>query len=374
MYCRECGNKLLNTDKFCSICGERIQIDVNAPVKTTNDNGSDIVENDDSTSVLDLGEALTTVLTANNTEATSLLVNPNLCTDVLQNRREVMFVSNGVNKEKKKRIILPVMLFILLVAIIVVVILHLPGNRLSPQRKVIDAYFDAINDSNQDAIIEMSYHEDAIEIKNNYNVDEMLFFTSPYFMGFSRGLYEYDMFKVEKCVADSYPNKQAGLTEDQIRSKTLNMLDVSYEVLDIKPFEEFELYKRTISDDNESFSYEDVNKYINCINYETGDQTDFEAEEVYVAQVKVEWKYDDMLYGMNKKWWKDEGFIKLANSNENFTTYKNSISFMKTLDGEDKVYILILYKCEGEWYIMLGDRLVYLSSPYEDGEATISLN
>ena len=36
MYCKKCGNELNRIEKFCGICGEKVEIDLNSSINQMN--------------------------------------------------------------------------------------------------------------------------------------------------------------------------------------------------------------------------------------------------------------------------------------------------------------------------------------------------
>ena len=83
--------------------------------------------------------------------------------------------------------------------------------------------------------------------------------------------------------------------------------------------------------------------------------------------------YDDMKYGLDKKWWKDKQFISYVKDVDSHKTYQNAVNSFEKYAGtdKDKVYILILYKADGEWHIARADRLGTLQTSYEKGKGSI---
>lgn len=67
-----------------------------------------------------------------------------------------------------------------------------------------------------------------------------------------------------------------------------------------------------------------------------------DVEDMYVAQLKVEWSYEDKPYGYNRHWWKDENFAKAPTGG----SYEELVAEM-----EDMEYTVFVYKYDGEWYM-----------------------
>ena len=342
MFCDKCGSQLVDGEAYCLECGSPIYIPQQKKVQGIYDNG----QNNSSQMFMSISQ------------------NANL------NYYDPEDIKNHSKFNKKKTIIFAFLLILIIVAVLV--ILCLPGNYLSPQRRVIDDYFEAINDKDIEEIYEIEYDDEALNLKNDYDVNKLFYFTNNMFMGFNRGLYEADYLRTIDVVYNSYPNINKEGSEEKVTRKTLNMLKVDYKVVDITPLEKFDLTVKGFTNLKE-VTIDDVEDYANVIDFETGESSRIKVDDVYIAQVKVEWFYDDMKYGVNKKWWDDEEFCSLVNHYDGHRTYKAAIDSFEKYDGtdKDKVYILILYKAKGDWHIAKADRLGTLQTVYEKGKATI---
>lgn len=67
-----------------------------------------------------------------------------------------------------------------------------------------------------------------------------------------------------------------------------------------------------------------------------------DVDDMYVAQLKVEWSYKGNPYGYNRHWWKDENFTKLSAVGN----YEDLVA-----EQADREYIVFVYKYDGEWYV-----------------------
>ena len=128
---------------------------------------------------------------------------------------------------------------------------------------------------------------------------------------------------------------------------TCDMLSVSYDVIDIKPLSDIELTYSDKSGNNVVVDRELVEKRANITNMSTREFSDVEVGDIYVAQLHIEWKYDNMLYGYDKSWWNDEEFDRWVKNGSFPETYKEAIN-----EAKNRVYTLIIYECDEEWYVL----------------------
>ena len=173
MFCRKCGNKLMEGDAFCTNCGEPIEL--NSLENGLAQNNKDLeVQN----------------------ENNQLNINQTIDKQVQKNKKGI----------KKLLVIIGVVIIMTVSSVVTVKILKQPGNLLSPQRKVVDKYFDAINEVDIEKIYEITYTDEALELfSSNYTeIDELSFLE--YKLGFTRGSL-YDKTEVMK---ESYPNESDG--------------------------------------------------------------------------------------------------------------------------------------------------------------------
>ena len=353
MYCKECGKDLKSTDIFCIICGTPTGIKQGSSGNHDRLDVNSISPNDN-------------------------LYCPN-GTSMNQRQQEINYnlndnlQSNGVKNNSNKKFLIIGIVALVVIGIAVTLILM---NKLSPQRKLIDEYFEAINDKDASKIYDLSYTDQLKEGLPTYDEDEskVFFFTNVRLMGFSRGLYEFDAFRMVPCIEEAYGPKTDNLNLGNSKDRVLDGLEVSYDIVDIKPLEDFELYSDLLGHE-EVVDMDEFESIVSRYNLETGEQIKVDIEDAYVAQVKISWEYDGNLYGMMKSWWKDDEFKEFVSKSsfEQYDTYDKAIKSMETINTMDKVYLLLLYKCDGEWYIYNGDKLASLATQYEKGKATLFL-
>ncbi len=332
MYCKECGNLINENDKFCTVCGERIE-----------QNQFDISYN-------------------YNVDKVNMPIQP----PVNQQLQDL----NDINKRKNKiKILLISALILATIGLVVFLIFYF---RYKEQREVIEDYFEAINDKDIEEIYELSYTNENMVGLHTLENEKEFFFTNSIIMGFSRGLYDVDAFKFTACVYDSYNTKGNDLDIKNSDEHSLDALKVSYKIVNIAPLENFDLYTNR-GTNLTKIDMNNIESIVSRFDSETGKRVDVPIDEVYVAQLKIEWEYFGRPYGMVKSWWKNKEFKEQVNKYGagHFNTYDDAIEYMETINGEEKVYVLILYKSKGDWYIYRGDRLADLATSYENGKAII---
>ena len=423
MYCKECGKDLKSTDAFCIICGTPTGVKksssknnemLNAGSNSSNNemlNTDPISSNDEMSKAGRLPEnnkasgMLNNAMPADGIVSTNSFLqdvnsmygsngasmyqsqqsfnysmSDNISSNGDKNKsnknqsNKIKFNNDKVNKNKSNKKFLIIGIAALVVIGLAVTLILM--NRLSPQRKLIDEYFEAINDKDASKIYDLSYTDELKEGLPTYDKDEdkVFFFTNVRLMGFSRGLYEFDAFKFLPCVTEVYEPSKNDLNLGNSKDRVLDGLEVSYDIVDIKPLDDFELYSDLLGHE-EVVDIDEFESIVSRYNLETGEQIKVDIEDAYVAQVKVSWEYDGNLYGMLKSWWKDDEFKEFVSKRgfEQYDTYDKAIKSMETIKDKDKVYLLLLYKCDGEWYIYNGDKLAGLATQYEKGKATLFL-
>ncbi|MBR3834203.1 MAG: zinc ribbon domain-containing protein [Lachnospiraceae bacterium] len=356
MYCNECGKELKSTDAFCIICGTP------TGVKKTSSRNNEIINY----SMCDPNGSFMYK------SQQSFYYGMNDNASGKGDKKKSYKNQSNKNKSNKKFLIIGIVALVFIGLAVTLILM----NKLSPQRKIIDEYFEAINDKDATKIYDLSYTDELKEGLPIYDKDEdkLFFFTNIRLMGFSRGLYELDAFKFLSCVTDVYEPSKNDLNLGNSKDRALDGLEVSYDIIDIKPLEDFDLYSDLLGHE-EVVDMDELESIVSRYNLETGEQIKVDIDDAYVAQVKVSWEYDGNLYGMMKSWWKDDEFKEFVSKRgfEQYDTYDKAIKSMETIKDKDKVYLLLLYKCDGQWYIYNGDKLASLATQYEKGKATLFL-
>ena len=144
---------------------------------------------------------------------------------------------------------------------------------------------------------------------------------------------------------------------------------------DIQPFEDVDLYWFSNNGEEQKIDIDFIKKHASPTRFINGEVVESEIgdiEDVYVARVHIQWKYDDMLYGMDKDWWKDDVFKERVKDTD-YSTYNKAVNTAKKWhsEGNEIEHILILYQVDGEWHILHGNRLSSLRAMTFDGKTVI---
>lgn len=209
-------------------------------------------------------------------------------------------------------------------------------------------YFDACNAMDMEAIHNASYPEGM----EGYYSDQLLSETDYDFynnwrvnMGFARSrldLADYIKFNPELVIFDDYPNVTMGPNgellnydrEEITLEEALPNFSVTYHVEEMESLKNCTLNLR---DGLSLIKMEDMDRIVAL-----KDGSFLDVDEMYVAQVQVEWYYGNKLYGYNKSWWNDEEFCKLSP----YASYEDAIE-----DYENTDHVMIIYKYDDEWYV-----------------------
>lgn len=113
---------------------------------------------------------------------------------------------------------------------------------------------------------------------------------------------------------------------------------VTYELNNIVDASECTFYKHNEAD----FEQTDINTYLS-------EKVGYEPSEVKFANITVEWKYGDKLYGYDEDWWNQSDFKDI------FSTYnleiKDSYDTAIEISKKNATVDVILYKYDDKWYI-----------------------
>ncbi|MBP3621249.1 MAG: zinc ribbon domain-containing protein [Lachnospiraceae bacterium] len=325
MFCTSCGNQIADGSAFCSVCGTACNTDL----ETQNMGYQNQAKNNES---------------------------------------EVD--SKKTDKRKKKTAIIIGVIVVAIIAVIaVVVIINLkkkPEKELSPQEKVLAEYFEALNECDFEKIYELSYTEEARAVRDGYPFLDSKIYTLEHDFFFYRGFY--DNPSLCQFVLDSYPDKSDGLSDEEIENKTCDMFNVSYEIIDIQPFDEVDVKARQQLDFVD-VDWQNLEDRANIGTYVDGElkESDVSVDDAYVVRLYIEWSYDDMLYGYDEEWWENKEFR--AAVPDDFSTYDEAIEHMESLGDEgEKIYSVVVYESDGEWYILQGTTLPRFMGPYLEDE------
>lgn len=209
----------------------------------------------------------------------------------------------------------------------------------------IEKYFEAYNDMNLEAIHNASFPK-GFEM-NSWMVCETeydFFYCWARVLGMNRSLFDggLDMTDIPNFVVyRDYPMVYADENGDLLDcngekltlEEVLPNFSISYDIIEIKPYEECTVYYR---DGMEYYEFGSMDKIV------PGQGEEYlDIDNMYVAQVKVEYYYGDDLYGYNKDWWNDETFCE----------YNHWGSYEETIEDAFRESVLFIYEYDGDWYV-----------------------
>ena len=121
-------------------------------------------------------------------------------------------------------------------------------------------------------------------------------------------------------------------------SKTLAGLNVSYKLNRIKDADKCSFAFRNGLQETE------VNDVIGWLKERTGEN----VTDAKFANITVEWKYGDKVYGYDKNWWKDENVKSiLQNMGKDYQSYDSAVNMAR----KDATVDVIVYQVGGKWYV-----------------------
>ncbi len=212
----------------------------------------------------------------------------------------------------------------------------------------IKEYFDACNDMDMEAIHAASYpagmngtYSEKILQEGDYN----FYMCWREQLGFSRSKYDmadWAKFDPNFIVFEDFPVAYEGENgELQTRDGERLTLEevfpdfaVEYTIEELEHFGDCEVFAR---DGLSLIAMENMDEIVGVDGYGWLD-----VDDMYVAQLKVEWSYEDKPYGYNRHWWKDENFAKSPTGG----SYEEVVA-----EQADMEYIVFVYKYDGEWYV-----------------------
>lgn len=212
----------------------------------------------------------------------------------------------------------------------------------SPQEKLLDEYFEAINERDFDALDNMVLGNDSnlSELDDRRVIIDRLAF-------YPGNFYWSDFLKLDKVVAEeyykglgysgsSYEDLYDNYHEDMENGGKilLSKFNCSYELEDVKKAEDCDsigYFKNGIT----FVEIDDAEEFIE-------DYLDIEVDDVYAVKLKIYWEYNGLPYG------NDEKMYEIADDNGVFVpwVYDDVIDEM-----EDKDYYMLIYKSGDKWYM-----------------------
>lgn len=315
MFCAKCGNEVSDGADFCSKCG--------APVK------------DD----------------CSNTAPVNTMANEAVYTQGIP-----MYT----NKKIKKKILPIVIALIALAAAVLAILFVLKKNTHLGAQGALDRYFEAVNDFNIKDMYECCYPD-----KSKY----ASFANAPlysFYQDYSRSyIAKADVYKLNPCFTAHYLQYYGYSCNDY------NNIDEAYKTLQtyqkdaekiIKRWDEVSKsdikkilpdfkasYKLNKMVDGDDCTINILGEQVNDIKSYINSKVGVEPSEIKVANITVEWKYGDKLYGYDKDWWNQEDFVSVLSSlnSGNFSSYDSAIEFSRKGATVD----VILYKYKGKWFV-----------------------
>lgn len=218
----------------------------------------------------------------------------------------------------------------------------------SEASEALKEYFDACNEMDMDAIHNASipagkegYYSASLLSEDDYSFFQN-WRTS---MGFARSkldLADFVRFNPKLVIFEDYPYVNEGENGELLNydgekitlKEALPDFEVNYTVEKMEQFGDCTVYLR------DGLTWIELEDMDQIVALEDGSFLD--VDDMYVARLKVEWFYDNNLYGYNRHWWKDEEFCKISP----FASYEDAIK-----DYEDMEYIVFVYKYDDEWYV-----------------------
>ena len=136
---------------------------------------------------------------------------------------------------------------------------------------------------------------------------------------------------------------QDDIAKDDL-SKTMKDFSVSYNLNILEEAENCKFYTFSYPDEvtqekilSDPYEYEELEKRIGV-----------RPDRLYFANISVEWKYGDKLYGNDKTWWDELEYLN------------NSKSYDDVIEEEsNKTYDLIIYETGSMWYVYQTNPIGY---------------
>ncbi len=237
---------------------------------------------------------------------------------------------------------------ILLCTIIVSALAGCGGAQPDGVEEAMESYFDAYNQMDMKAIVAASfpegmegYYTESLLQEGDYNFFE----NWRRQLGFYRSDFDYYgwlRFDPNSVVGEDYIEGYEGENGEleTIDGQTLTLeealpdFSIKYTIEEIAPFADCNVFLGY-----SGMELEDMDRIVIL-----KDGSTLDVDEVYVAQVQIEWYYGDYLYGYNRDWWSDEEFCQTMLQDD--YTYEDKVNEMAETD-----YILFVYKYNDAWYV-----------------------
>ncbi|MBR3040326.1 MAG: zinc-ribbon domain-containing protein [Lachnospiraceae bacterium] len=235
-------------------------------------------------------------------------------------------------------------------AIVVGIILIATNKKHSGAQGALDNYFEAVNNLDRRAVYacchtDMSgYKEEGTTTryftreytKSHLASMDFLFFDKNVAGPFLRSYgYQGDYTDMNEYIEmrEEYNNDNI---EDNT-SKTMEGFEVSYKLNKMKDATKCRF---SYSEGLRDIQVDNVKEWLEK-------KIDETTEEIKFANITIEWKYGDKLYGYDKNWWSQEGIKDTIVQSRDYKTYESTIRACQ----EYATCNVLLYKVRGNWYI-----------------------
>jgi len=230
----------------------------------------------------------------------------------------------------------------------------------SPQEKVLDGFFEAL--SEMDMSKAESYCAPAGSEKYGTIIDQQGQSLSNQITNrfcFCRStLQQMDYLRFEQEILDIYLSSYGfvsaknGGWEDYCETNDDNArfkekykdFKVDYELVSLKKASEYTISYR---DRIKKIEIPDMAEYISS-------NREVDVNDVYVAKIKIHWRYGNKKYGFDEAWWNNEKFTRAFENSGlyNERTGKKCTTYSQVINYYDNsVYDVFIYESNGEWYI-----------------------
>lgn len=220
------------------------------------------------------------------------------------------------------------------------------GSDESRVKKALDNYIDAYGDMSLEAIHNASFPEgmEGLSCSESYCETDYDFFEYWRNAGFARGsldIYDYTQSIPDFVVYEDYPLVYEGENGEMVDKEGNQVtieeafpdFSISYNVVNMAPFEDCTVSHREVFDLIQDDNMDEI------VHLADGGYLD--VDDMYVANLQVEWSYGNNLYGYNQDWWDDSTFCENM-----YCTYEEAIE-----ERLSREHIVFIYKYNDEWYV-----------------------